>query len=63
MRLNEYARINRLRQQDLADQLGVTQATVSRLMSNKIAPSLKMAQKVEILTSGQVRAQDWYADQ
>ena len=42
-----------------AESIAVTQATISRLASGKMTPSLELALKIEIVTKGAVPMSSW----
>lgn len=60
--LYTYLAERRLRQVDFAERLGVGQATVSRLVSGVMRPSLELAVLIERETGGVVPAVSWVAD-
>jgi len=60
-RLAQYLHANHLTQTRLAGRLGVSQATISRLLSGKSQPSAELARRIEDETGGAVRAYDWPA--
>ncbi len=57
--LHEYLSQRRLRQIDFAQRLGIGQATVSRLVSGVMRPSLELAVQIERETGGAVPAVSW----
>lgn len=56
--LGTYLKENRIRQADFAAAIGVTQATVSKLIAGG-RPSLPLAVAIERTTGGVVRAASW----
>jgi len=61
MNLKSYLAERRIKQRDFALTLGTTPATVSRLVSGKLRPSLEMAHQIEIATRGAVKTEAWLA--
>lgn len=57
--LSEYLTSKSLRQADFAESLGVTQGTVSRLVSKMQLPSLALALRIEKVTHGEVPVSVW----
>lgn len=59
MTLAEYLKATHTRQEDFASALGVTQATVSRLVRGLISPSIDMAAAIKSATQGAVDFEVW----
>lgn len=57
--LAKFLKESHVRQGDLAQKLGISQASVSRLASGTLRPSLTVAVKLEIETGGAVTAASW----
>ena len=57
--LRDYIQANRVRQKDLAERLGVTQATVSRLVTGAARPSVELAAAIKRETGGAVGFEVW----
>lgn len=57
--LASYIAQNRTTQAAFAAEIGVTQATVSKLVSGAARPSLEVAVRIERLTAGAVPASSW----
>lgn len=57
--LSDYLRENRIRQCDFAAELGVTQATVSRIVRRVKLPSLELAFAIQRATKGAVPVSSW----
>lgn len=57
--LRDYIQSNRVRQKDLAARLGVTQATVSRLVTGAAKPSVELAAAIKRETGGAVGFEVW----
>lgn len=57
--LRDYIQTNRVRQKDLAARLGVTQATVSRLVTGAAKPSVELAAAIKRETDGAVGFEVW----
>lgn len=58
MKLVEYRKKNSLRQQDIAQQIGCTPATVSRYESGRV-PKLAVIRQIKQATGGAVAEDDW----
>ena len=54
--LLSYLKTTKTRQADLAEKVGVTQATISKIASGCLTPSLDVAVAIEAATKGKVRA-------
>ena len=54
MKLEEYLRFNRIKNRELAEKLGVSQAFVNLMLHGKRKPSLDLAKKIEKITEGRV---------
>jgi len=59
MRLEAYLSQQNLKQADFAKQVGVTPATVSRLIAGQLAPSLDLAARIEDATKRKVPMRSW----
>lgn len=57
--LAEYLEQRRIRQEDFAVSIGVTQATVSRLARRAMRPGLDLALEIEKATDGAVPVASW----
>jgi len=57
--LSEYLEQHRIRQEDFALTIGVTQATVSRLARGAMRPGLDLALVIEKATAGKVSVSSW----
>jgi transcriptional regulator with XRE-family HTH domain len=62
MRLDEWLKQKRVRQEDFADMIGVRQSAISHLVRGKRNPSLELMLKIEAATKGKVRPNDWRAE-
>lgn len=60
--LAKYLDRAKIRQADFAAEIGVTQATVSRLAKGVSIPSLELAVRIERLTGGAVTAVSWFPE-
>lgn len=60
-RLIQYLNKANLTQEAFAKALGVSQATISRIVLNQSKPSLALAVRIEIETGGAVRPADFFA--
>ncbi|WP_090739594.1 helix-turn-helix domain-containing protein [Paracoccus tibetensis] len=59
MTLGEYLRASGTRQEDFASRVGVTQATISRLVRGVASPSIDMAAAIKAATGGAVDFEAW----
>lgn len=59
MTLRDYLSGTRTRQSDFARLVGVTQATVSRLVSGAVVPTLELAARIKQATNGEVGFESW----
>lgn len=59
--LPEYLTKSGLKQAAFAQRIGVTQATVSKLIARTMLPGLELAVKIEDATGGAVLARSWVA--
>lgn len=57
--LRKYRHDAEVRQSDFADEVGVSQATISKIERGEILPSLKLAAIIEKATRGAVTATSW----
>lgn len=57
--LAQYLDRKKLNQAALAQRVGTTQATISRLASGSQNPNIKLAQKIAVETDGCVPVSDW----
>lgn len=60
--LSAFLTSKQIRQQDFAERIGVTQATVSRLAKRTMMPSLPLAVEIERATDGEVPVSSWVND-
>lgn len=60
--LDTYLTDRSIRQADFAEQLGISQATVSRLAKRSMRPSLELAFAIEKATGGAVSVASWNPD-
>jgi len=60
MTLSRYLEIKGIGKSDFARTLGVSPAAVSRYIRNARTPRKKILLKIETLTRGEVRAEDFY---
>ena len=58
-KLRKWLEINKLRQEDFANQLGTFQPTVHRWLAGDNNPSWPYLRKIHALTSGFVEPSDW----
>ena len=58
-KLSEYLTDHDISQNDFAEKIGTTQATVSRLVSGKVKPGLPLAVLIERETGGIVPPSSW----
>ena len=61
-KLAQYLEAKKVTQADFAREVGVEQATVSRLARGKMQPSLSAAVRIEKATLGEVPVADWTTD-
>lgn len=61
MTLAEFLKSTNTRQSDFAAAVGVTQATISRISSGKVAPSIGLASAIIRETRGLVGLEAWVA--
>lgn len=61
MRLETYLEQQNLKQADFAKKVGVTPATVSRLLAGQLSPSLELAARIEDVTKRKVPMRSWVA--
>lgn len=61
-KLEAYLADHKVRQTDFARSVGVSQATVSKLVSGAMQPSLDLAVRIERTTGGSVPASSWVPD-
>ncbi len=54
-----YLKENGIRQSDFAAAVGATQATISKLVSGAMLPSLQLAVKIQSETQGRVTCESW----
>ena len=59
MKLKVYLESKGMSQEDFSHLLGITPAMTSYMASGKRSPSLALALKIQRLTSGKVRPEDW----
>ncbi|WP_072297738.1 helix-turn-helix transcriptional regulator [Paracoccus sp. SM22M-07] len=59
MTLAEYLKSSRTKQEDFAATIGVTQATVSRLVRGVALPNIPMAAAIKAATDGKVDFEAW----
>ena len=59
MRLETYLEQQNLKQADFAKKVGVTPATVSRLLAGQLSPSLELAARIEDVTKRKVPMRSW----
>jgi len=59
--LKKYFIASGIKQSDLADRLGISQAFLSQLLNGRRTPSLELAVRIERLTGGAVPAASWVA--
>jgi plasmid maintenance system antidote protein VapI len=57
--LNAYLARSGIKQAIFAQRVGVTQATISKLVARTMSPSLELALKIEDATGGAVSARSW----
>lgn len=57
--LNAYLARSGIKQATFAQRVGVTQATISKLVARTMQPSLELAMKIEDATGGAVSARSW----
>lgn len=62
-KLREYRVRRGLKQAELAQELGVTQASLSRFESGAMRPNLATATRIERLTRGKVKAGSWFEEE
>lgn len=58
MKLRDYLHFNRIKKQDMASQIGVSREYFSNIVNEKNIPSVKLAQKIQQVTGGQVSAME-----
>lgn len=58
MKLRDYLHFNRIKKQDMASQVGVSREYFSNIVNEKNLPSVKLAQKIQEVTGGQVSAME-----
>lgn len=63
MRLKDYLHFNSVSRTKMAQDLGITREHMSRILSGKHYPSVKLAKKIELVTGGKVKISDLFEDQ
>ena len=63
MTLSEYLKAKAIRQADFAARIGVTQGTVSRLCSGRLAPDMETASRIQFETGGAVPVAVWVPEE
>lgn len=58
MKLSEYIEGKGLKQKDFAEEVGITDAHLSQMLSGKRHPSRKLAEQIELATDGAVTAME-----
>lgn len=61
-RFSKYLKTEGVKQETLAERLGVTQGTISRLKCDAAKPSLELAVQIERITNGAVPVSSWVAE-
>ena len=59
MTLRSYLKDTNTRQEDFAAEIGVTQATISRLVRGVATPSIELAAQIKRATNGAVDFETW----
>lgn len=59
MQLQDYLVQFGIKQQALAEKLGISRSHISELANGQALPSLKLARDIELQTEGHVALQDW----
>jgi|TARA_R100000479_G_scaffold174434_1_gene122649 transcriptional regulator with XRE-family HTH domain len=59
MKLSEWLKTNNISQHKMAEQLEMSPAAVSMICNQKRRPSLPILNKIEFLTNGQVKLEDF----
>lgn len=59
-RLQKYHLMNRVPQASIADELGLSTPTYSRIVTGKVSPRIDLVEQIERITGGYVKAQHWY---
>lgn len=62
MKLKYYLRTNRINQAQFAKQCGLSEASISRIISGERQPSLKVMQIIFVASNGKVTANDFFKD-
>ncbi len=57
--LSEWLKAQNKKQFEFAKELGISNAALSRLIKGHQKPTLEFAFRLEIITGGKVRAQEW----
>jgi transcriptional regulator with XRE-family HTH domain len=61
MKLRDWLRKNKISQNGLADDLGVTQSCLSKICNGRI-PSVDMMRRIARITNGEVMPNDFFDD-
>lgn len=59
MQLSEYLAANRIRLRDLAEKVGISAPSLSKLANGVNSPRLETARKISEATAGEVTAEDF----
>lgn len=59
--LSSYLKARSIKQAEFAEEVGISQGTVSRLASGSLVPSLSVAVRIERHTGGAVPVSSWLA--
>lgn len=62
MKLKKYLKLAKITQKDFAEQLGVTQASISHWCDGSQLPRQETMRKILVLTGGEVTLADFYND-
>jgi transcriptional regulator with XRE-family HTH domain len=58
MDLREYLKLNKIKQKNFADDVGISEAYISLILSGRRMPSVPVALQIEKASKGKVRAID-----
>lgn len=62
MNLNEYMKKNKIKIDDMAKDLGITYMYLSNIKLGKRKPSKALAEKIELVTGGEITAEQLRGD-
>ena len=63
MKLRDWLKKAGIKQTEFADRIGLSQASVSRIVAGKLMPRRDMVRRIEKETKGKVKLEDYYDDE